>query len=207
MSLPRAEAAPVSGVKSPILMGPPWAMAGLGAAPARTRVATRASKRVSMTGLPWSAPPAAERAHDAVRSKENDADVHGAENEEPAFRVHAHEVLEEDNEAGADGGADQSARTAEGDHEQGLDRGQELDIGRPHEAVVVGPENPRRAREGTRDHEGEVLVEPHVVAQGLHARLAAPDPLEPEPEGRDDEQSQEREGHPRAHQREVEEGH
>src|ERR1700682_2704785 len=122
MSLPSAEAAPVSGVRSPILMGPPWAMAGAGAAPTRARVkiATRVSKRVSMTGLPRSAPPAAERAHDAVRSKEDDADVHGAENEEPALRVHAHEVLEEDDEAGADGGADRGARAAQGGHERGL---------------------------------------------------------------------------------------
>src|SRR5439155_8139904 len=97
---------------------------------------------VSMTGRPGSAPPAAERAHDAMRGEEDDADVDGAENEEPALRVDAHEVLEEDDEASADGGADQSARTAEGDHEQGLDRGQELDIGGPHEAVVVGPEDP-----------------------------------------------------------------
>src|SRR5438445_300119 len=110
-----------------------------------------------------------------MRGEEDDADVDGAENEEPALRVDAHEVLEEDDEASADGGADQSARTAEGDHEQGLDRGQELDIGGPHEAVVVGPEDPGRAREGTRDHEGEVLVEPHVVAQGRSgAKTAAP---------------------------------
>src|SRR2546422_1810785 len=208
MSLPRAEAAPVSGASSPILMGPPWAAAGAGAVPASavSKVAMRAIERVIMSSLLCSAPPTAERADDAVGSEENDADIHGPQNEKPALGVHAHEVLEEDDEAGADGGADQSARTAQGHHEQGLDGGQELDIGGPDEAVVVSPEDAGHAREGARDDESQVLVEPHVIAQGLHARFAAPYPLETEPEGRDDEEPQQGEGRRRAQQREVEEG-
>src|SRR5712691_10807862 len=203
MSFPRAEAAPVSGASSPILMGPPWAAAGAGAVPASavSIVAMRAIERVSMSSLLCSAPPAAERADHAVGSEENDTDIHGPQNEKPALGVHAHEVLEEDDEAGADGGADQSARTAQGHHEQGLDGGQELDIGGPDEAVVVSPEDAGHARKGARDDEGQVLVEPDVIAQGLHARFAPSYPLETQPEGRDDEEPQHDEGRRRAHQR------
>src|SRR5713101_4370902 len=208
MSLPSAEAAPVSGTRSPILMGPPWAPAGAGAVPADTSAssATNTGKRAIMTRASFrSAPATAERADDAVGSEQDHADVDGAENEEPSLGVHAHEVLEEHDDAGADRGTDERARAAERGHQERLDRRHELDVRGADEAVVVGPEDAGHSREGAGQHEGHVLVEPHVVAQGLHARLAPADAFEAQAEGRDDDEAEHRPDRGRDDEREVEE--
>src|SRR6266536_2175998 len=208
MSLPRAEAAPVSGTRRPILMGPPWATAGTGAVPADTSASSRTitAKRAIMTSASFrSAPAAAERADDAVRSEQDHADVDGAENEEPALRVHAHEVLEKNDDAGADRRTDERARAAERGHQERLDGRHKLDVSGADEAVVIGPQDAGHSREGAGQHEGHVLVKPHVVAQGLHARLAPADALEAQAEGRDDDEAEHRPDRGRDQERKVEE--
>src|SRR5215471_17607803 len=96
MSLPRADAAPVRGTRRPTLMGPLCAAAELGAPPA-ARMSSRAIHgcRRERMGTPPSASRAAKGAHDAVRCEQDDANVHGAQDEQPALRVDAHEVFEE----------------------------------------------------------------------------------------------------------------
>src|SRR5437867_376392 len=150
MSLPSAAAAPVSGARRPILMGPPCAGAVRGAA----SDAASATLRTAASVRTW-------------------------------MRV--------------SGGA------AERDHQERLDRGDELDVRGPHEAVVVRPEDAGKRGEEARDHEGEVLVEPHIVAERPHARLALADALEPEPERRAYEHAHRPPGERRRPEREVEE--
>src|SRR5215470_17496313 len=107
MSLPRADAAPVRGTRSPTLMGPLCAAAEPGAIPVApmTSSVIHGRRRESM-GTPPSASRAAKGAHDAVRREQDDADVHGAQDEQPALRVDAHKVLEEHDHTCAEHGAD-----------------------------------------------------------------------------------------------------
>src|SRR2546429_2464454 len=115
------------------------------------------------------------------------------------------EVLQKDDGHGAERRARERARAAERDHQERLDRGDELDVRGPHEAVVVRPEDAGKRGEEARDHEGEVLVEPHIVAERPHARLALADALEPEPERRAYEHAHRPPGERRRPEREVEE--
>src|SRR5688572_2794344 len=153
MSLPICAKGPVSGARNPILIGPDCAGRGGGPSSGASRTvstttararARRASMRPLLARLALSRP---ERAQHAARREQDDADVHGAEDQEPALGVHADEVLQEDDDGRAERGAGQRARTAERHHEQGLDRGDELHVDGAHEAVVVRPEDAREAGE------------------------------------------------------------
>src|SRR5712691_762675 len=154
MSLPRAEAAPVSGASSPTLMGPAWARAADGALSAAPRPVSSAasvrstSARRVMTVLLYSVTLAAKRTGQPAGGEEDDADIDGAQDEQPPLGVHADEVLEENDEGSADGGARERAGPPQGDHQKRLDRGDQLDIHGAHEAVVVGPEHAGQAGEG-----------------------------------------------------------
>src|SRR6266508_1815155 len=223
MSLPVAENAPESGASRPILIGPPWASAAAGAASTdrratkmrgpvwrgRTSGAEAPRRRVPkptyrMTDLP-SALASTQPADQAARGEEDGADIDGSQDQEPALRVDAHEVLEEDDDRGADRRADERPRAAQRHHQERLHRGHELHVDGAHEAVVVGPEHAREAGERAGEHEGQVLVEPDVVPERPHPGLALADALEPEPEGRAHEEPEEG---PRDHRRdegEVEE--
>src|SRR5262249_643690 len=137
---------------------------------------------------------------------EDDADVDGAQDQQPALGVDAHEVLEEYDDGGAGRRAEQRALATERDHEQRLDGRDELHVYRADEAVVVRPEHAGEAGEGAGDDEGQVLVEPHVVAEDAHARFALADALEAHAERRSHDHAEQRDGHQRADEREVEEG-
>src|SRR6266545_5162199 len=114
-----------------------------------------------MTDLP-SALASTQPADQAARGEEDGADIDGSQDQEPALRVDAHEVLEEDDDRGADRGADERPRAAQRHHQERLHRGHELHVDGAHEAVVVGPEHAREAGERAGEHEGQVLVEPDV---------------------------------------------
>src|SRR5262249_31100564 len=124
MSLPRADAAPVRGTRSPTLMGPLCAAAEPAAPPAVTMTSSAIHGcRRERIGIPPSASRAAKGADDAVRREQDDADVHGAEDEQPALRIDAHEVFEEHDHTGAEHRADERARPAQRRHEERLYRG------------------------------------------------------------------------------------
>src|SRR5436853_544883 len=157
MSLPSAAAAPVSGARRPILMGPPCAGAVRGAA----SDAASATLRTAASVRTW------------MRV------IGGA----PLHRL-------------ASDGGDPTAAPP---------RPRPPRVRGPHEAVVVRPEDAGKRGEEARDHEGEVLVEPHIVAERPHARLALADALEPEPERRAYEHAHRPPGERRRPEREVEE--
>src|SRR5439155_7423869 len=181
MSLPVAEKAPDSGASRPILIGPPWAPPTAGTASTARSASARVAYRMTDLRSPsLSTQPAQE----AARGEEDGADIDRAQDQEPALRVDAHEVLEEHDDRGAGGGTDERPRPAQCHHQERLDRGHELHVDRAHEAVVVGPEHPGEAGERAREHEGQVLVQPHVVPEGPHPGLALADALQPEAEGR-----------------------
>src|SRR5215813_12547148 len=87
------------------------------------------------------------------------------------MRVDGNEVLEKDDDTRSESRAEQSSTTAQGNHKQYLHRGCQLKIHWAHEAVVVGPQHSGKSAEATGDDEPDVLVQPHVVAEGPHARL------------------------------------
>src|SRR5262245_23842202 len=74
----------------------------------RSRRRARASLR-ARPSRPSSRPRAAEGPDEAARREEDGADIDRPQDEEPALRVHAHEVLEEDDDGRAEGGADERA--------------------------------------------------------------------------------------------------
>src|SRR5687767_8882244 len=117
MSLPRAAKAPVRGDSKPILMGPLWA----GAVAGPPRAATKLRRTAAATMRRWCwfmvnllfgavswlascqrCAPAAEGADESAGSEEDDADVDGAEDQEPPLGVDAHEVFEEYDQGGPD---------------------------------------------------------------------------------------------------------
>src|SRR5687767_6029842 len=134
MSLPIWALLPVSGASMPILKAPPCARATAapssdtdGAAAAARAVVRRKRRRVWFIRLSLgSAGSAPERAENASRREQDDADVHGAQDEEPPLGIDAHEVLEEHDHRRADHGTGEGARPAERDHQQRLHGRDEL---------------------------------------------------------------------------------
>src|SRR5262245_57176012 len=91
------------------------------------------------------------------------------------MRVDGNEILEKDDDTRSQRRAEQSSAPAQGDHEQHLHRCCQLKVHWAHEAVVVCPQDSGKPAEATGDDEPDVLVQPHVVAEGPHARLTLPD--------------------------------
>src|SRR6266446_1348082 len=123
MSLPICAKGPVSGARKPILIGADCADTPRGAASevastSRTAEATRRKRVMSISPCELALRP--ERAQHAPRREEDYADVHGAQDEQPALGVHADEVLEKHDHGRAERGARQRARPAEGHHEERL---------------------------------------------------------------------------------------
>src|SRR2546425_58031 len=93
MSLPRAEAAPVSGASSPTLMGPAWARAADGALSAAPKPVSSAasvrstSARRVMTVLLYSVTLAAKRTGQPAGGEEDDADIDRAEDPHARFAL------------------------------------------------------------------------------------------------------------------------
>src|SRR6266480_6256047 len=204
MSLPIWAKGPVRGARKPILIGADCAGATTGAKKASSAAQLTRRKRV-MRVSPCRLSLRPERAQHAARREQDDADVHGAEDQEPALGVDADEVLEEHDGGRTEGGPRQRAGPAEGDHQQRFHGGDELHVDRADKAVVPGPEHAGESREGARDDERQVLVQPHVVAQCAHARLALANALEGEAEGRARDRAERRPRESRRQQREVEE--
>src|SRR5256886_8716636 len=90
--------------------------------------------------------------------------------------------------------SNQGPRATEGDHEERLDRGDEVDLHRAHEPVVVGPHRTGEPGEGAGEDERHVLVEPDVIAERAHPALRLADSLQREPEGRADDEREQAEG-------------
>ncbi len=103
-------------------------------------------------------------------------------------------------------GAEQRASAPQGHHEQGLDGHGQVEIGGRHEAVVVAQSTPANPADRPRDDEGDVLVQPHVVAERAHARLALADADQGVPERRADDHAQHHEGQHEPGQDQVVEG-
>src|SRR5262249_20129551 len=109
---------------------------------------TGAGTPARAAGGAWPSALATEGAEHAAGGEQDDADGHGPQDEQPAFGVHAHEVLKEDDHRRAQRRSRQRAGAAQGHHQQRLYGGDELDVHRADEAVVVGPEHAGEAREG-----------------------------------------------------------
>src|SRR4030095_2482225 len=114
-------------------------------------------------------------AEDSLRRINNRQDVDGAKNQQPAMRIDGNEILEQNDDARSQRGADQAAATAERDHEKNLYRGRELEVHGADEAVVVGPQHSREATEPARNDKADVFMQPDMIAERSHARFALPD--------------------------------
>src|SRR5207249_4849593 len=163
MSLPICAKGPVSGARNPILIGADCAGAPTGAASdvASASRTTEATRRMRvMSGPPCDlAARGPERAQHAARCEQDDADVHGAQDEQPALGVHADEVLEEHDHGRAEGRPRQGAGAAEGDHEERLHGGARSGRGTP--AMPLSPlvsETQRKARPQTTMPSASVII-------------------------------------------------
>ena len=122
------------------------------------------------------------------------------------MRVDRYEIFQPDDEGGAERRPEQRPAAAQRDHQQDLDRGGQLQVGRADEAVVVRPQHAREPAHAARDDETEVLVQPHVIAERPHARLALADAHERLPERRAHDRAQDDEGQKECDEREIVEG-
>src|SRR4029453_3836856 len=118
----------------------------------------------------------AERGDDPPRDQEHESPEGDAENQVGFGPVLAAglggEVL---HDQATDDGTDQRAEAADDDPDDDLRRhGQAEHVG-AHKGTPVGEQRAGQAGDATPDREGEQLVEPHVVAQQLTARLVLPD--------------------------------
>src|SRR5438552_3890207 len=75
-----------------------------------------------------------------------------------------------------------------------LSEGDEVPRYRPHEDVVVGAQRHREAGEPAGENEGEVVVQPDVIAERAHPWLGVADSLQREPERGTDDQPEQGEG-------------
>ena len=69
-----------------------------------------------------------------------------------------------------------------------------MHLHRAHEAVVVRPQRPRETGEPAGENEGQVLVQPDIIAERAHPPLGFADPLQREPERRADHDEEQGEG-------------
>src|SRR5215470_4490286 len=195
-----------SSTTTPILIGADCAGAPRGAASDVTKASTtaEATKRTRVIGGSPSelAVRSSERAEHATRREQDDADVHGAENEQPPLGVHADEVLQEHDHRSAEGRSCQGAGAAQRHHQERFYGGHQLHVHRADEAVVPGPQHARESREAARDHEREILVQPHVITERPHARLAFANALQREPERRARERAERAPRQRRGHEHE-----
>src|SRR5687767_5394420 len=108
MSLPIWAKGPVRGARKPILIGAPWA-AGAAGVSSGTQTASRSSSDIPrLMAIPlFMSAVSSERAENSARGEQADADVDGAQDEQPALGVDAHEVFQEHDDGGAQRGAGQ----------------------------------------------------------------------------------------------------
>src|SRR5207248_8726116 len=122
MSLPICAKGPVSGARKPILIGADCADTTRGAASEVASMSRTAEATMRMRVIGGSPCDLAvrrpQRAEHAARREEDDADVDGAEDQQPALGVDADEILEEDDDGGAERRSRQCAGAAQRDHEQ-----------------------------------------------------------------------------------------
>ena len=69
-----------------------------------------------------------------------------------------------------------------------------MHLHRAHEAVVVRPQRPRETGEPAGENEGQVLVQPDIIAERAHPPLGLADSLQREPERGTDDQPEQGEG-------------
>src|SRR5262245_7708667 len=91
------------------------------------------------------------------------------------MRVDGDEVLEKNDDTRPERWSKQRSSAAQGNHQQHLHRSCQLKVHGAYETVIVGPQDAGKSSEATGDDEPDVLVQPHVVAEGPHARLTLPD--------------------------------
>src|ERR1700681_2514959 len=117
-------------------------------------------------------------AHQAARKVKDGQDVESAQRVLPPRDQRAEVLAQEDDDTGADGAAHQRARTAEHHHQQSVDRRRQHHVLGADMTVGVRPEGPREPAEAACDDEGDVFVQPGIVAENAHAHFALANALE-----------------------------
>src|SRR3989442_475506 len=144
--------------------------------------------------------------HDAFRGIDDSSDIDYTKNQQPAVRINGDEVLEKNDDARSQRGAEQRPTTAQGNHQKHLHRSRELQVHRAHETVVVSPQHTGEAADATGNDEADVFVQPHVIAKSPHARLTLPDSEESLSERGANDEAKYPEGDEKAGERKIVKG-
>ena len=119
------------------------------------------------------------------------------------MRVYGDEVLEKNDDARSQRRPEERSAAAQGDHEKHLHRSCQLQIHRADEAVVVRPQHAGEAAETTCNDKPDVLVEPHVITERSHARLALSDPHQGLAERGANDRAEDPEGDEKSRERKI----
>src|SRR5215467_12345842 len=110
------------------------------------------------------------KAHQPARQVEDRQHVDGAEHVLPPRHQRAEIFAQRDDDEGADHAANQRAGAAEHRHQQRVDRGGELYVHGTDNAGGMRPQHAREPAKRAGDDEGNVFVQPGIVAEDLHAQ-------------------------------------
>src|ERR1043166_2521495 len=127
-------------------------------------------------------------AHQSARQIKNRQHVDAAKRILPPRHQRAEIFPQEHHHGGTDGAAHQGPRAAQHHHEQRIDRGGEHHVLGRHVAVGGRPQHAGQAAEGASDDEGDVFVQPGIVAENAHAYFLLTDAFEAASERRKDEE-------------------
>src|SRR3989440_16097 len=186
-SSPANRIVPASGARSPeswpisvVLPAPLGPMIASVSPSATSRstpsVATRPPKRLvrprtASSGSAIARDRAGQQAPEAAARVEHDEDEQRTQDDLPVHRPRGEDVLEQEEDDGAEDGAVQRAHAAEDHHDHDVARAGPVHVAGRQILGLVGEQRPRQSAHGARDHEGGELVAERREADGAHARL------------------------------------
>src|SRR5262245_35334669 len=160
---------------------------------------------IARYAAPWTQPFG--NADQPGRQKKDREHIDPAQYVLPPRHHGAQPFAQEKHDAGADHAADQCSRTAEDRHQQRVDRGRQLGIDGADDTRGVRPQHAGEAAEGPGDDEGEIFVQPRIVAEDLHAQLALADADQAAPEWRANQREHDQQRNRKQAEHQVEKRH
>src|SRR5262249_16430480 len=133
--------------------------------------------------------------------------VHRAEHVLPPRDQRAEIFAQAKDDGGADHAPNQRSRAAGNRPQQRVDRRGQQDVFGAYDPGGMRPQHAGKAAEAAGDDEGDVFVQPGIVAQNPHAKLAFADAGQTSSERRADQNVHQQQRHDKASEHQIEEGY